>query len=387
MKMSSKVIIVGSAYPLRGGIANFNESLCREMMNTGIDASIVSFSLQYPSIFFPGKSQYETAPPNEAIRNISIVSLINSINPFSWLTAAKYILNQKPDVIVVRYWLPFLAPALGSVLRLVRRKNKAIRIIAITDNVLPHEKRIGDKLLTRYFVNSCDAFVVMSESVKNELMQFTTSPHVRLIHHPVYDIFGEHASQEAGRIKLGLDFNKRYILFFGFIRKYKGLDLLIRALAHPGLRSLDVHLIVAGEFYDDREFYIKLIDECDVKSRTIMFDHYISADQVKYFFAAANLVTQPYRNASQSGITQLAYHFERPVLVTNVGGLSEVIAKDSGYAVDPQPEAIAEKIADYFVHAREKGMTDAIRVHKKKFSWQSMVAGILDLYAELKSHE
>jgi glycosyltransferase involved in cell wall biosynthesis len=260
-----------------------------------------------------------------------------------------------------------------------------VKVIAITDNILPHEKRPGDRILTKYFLKCCDAFIVMSGTVRDELLSFVESPKFKLVHHPVYDIFGSLVDKQTGRAKMNLDQNGRYILFFGFIRKYKGLDLLLQAMTDERLRKLNVKLLVAGEFYENKKKYIDLIDSNNLAARVTLFDHYIPTEEVKYYFASADLVTQPYRSASQSGITQLAYHFERPVLVTNVGGLAEVIEEDnSGYVTSTDPADIASRIADYFESNKELALTESIKAHKKKFSWTTMIDGIKSLYAATK---
>jgi glycosyltransferase involved in cell wall biosynthesis len=353
------------------------------MNKEGIDTSIVSFSLQYPSALFPGSSQLEKSLPNNIVNKLKIYQLINSINPFSWFKTAKFIAAENPDLLIVRYWLPFFSPALSTIIRRVKRSKSRTLVIAITDNVLPHEKRVGDKTLTKYFLKSCDAFIVMSGSVMSELKAFIKSPNVKLIHHPVYDIFGESVDKRTAREKLKLDQNKRYVMFFGFIRKYKGLDLLLEAMADPGVARLHINLIIAGEYYDDRKYYDDVINGKELSDRVINFDHYIPSEDVKYFFAAADLIAQPYRSASQSGITQLAYHFERPVLVTNVGGLPEVISADkSGYVTNIDAKEIAEKIVDYYSNDREAGMVKALRGNKSNFSWKSMIDGITEIYQD-----
>ncbi|HKR06343.1 MAG TPA: glycosyltransferase [Bacteroidia bacterium] len=368
-QFSKKNIIIGPAYPYRGGIANFNDALCKAFNDEGIESSIISFTLQYPGFLFPGKTQYENngyKPPYK------IETLINSINPITWFRAAKKIKKEKPDYIIIRYWLPFMAPCLGTIARLVK-KNSSIKVIAITDNIIPHEKRPGDKSLTNYFVKSCDAFIAMSGSVMNDLKTFTGKKTI-FTPHPIYNIFGEKISKHDAIEKLGLDENDRHILFFGFIRKYKGLDLLLEAMSDEKVKSLDVKLIVAGEFYDDPQYYLDLINKYRIENNVILKTEYVPKEAVKYFFCAADMIVQPYRDATQSGVTQIAYHFERPMLVTDVGGLSEIIPDNVvGYVTKVNPGEIANAIADFYSNNREGEFSKNTALEKNRFSWDKIV--------------
>lgn len=375
-----KVIIVGPAFPLRGGIANFNESLCREFVKAGHDTQIYSFSLQYPSLLFPGTTQYETGKPPS---DISIKTIINSINPFNWINSALKIKKQKPDLVIVRFWIPFMGPCLGTIMRIIKFNTK-IKVIAITDNVIPHEKRFGDSFFTRYFVKSCQGFVAMSKAVLNDLNNFTNNQHKAFIPHPIYDTFGEKVSKHDALQKLKLDPKKHYILFFGFIRQYKGLDLLLKAMADEHIKKLNITLIVAGEFYESPEPYLQLIQKHQLEQHLILNTHYIHSDLVKYYFCAADLIVQPYHTATQSGVTQIAYHFERPMLVTNVGGLAEMVPHQlCGYVADRDPQQIANYIKDFYLESRETEMVKNTIQEKKNFSWKAMVDGILDLYHKI----
>lgn len=375
-----KVIIVGPAFPLRGGIANFNESLCREFNKAGHEASIYSFSLQYPSFLFPGTTQYDngTAPAD-----IRVKTCINSVNPFNWISNALKIKKEKPDLVIVRFWIPFMGPCLGTMMRIIKF-NSNIKVIAITDNVIPHEKRFGDSLFTRYFVKSCQGFVAMSKAVLQDLNSFTKNQHKAFIPHPIYDTFGEKVSKAAALQKLKLDPSKHYILFFGFIRHYKGLDLLLKAMANEQIKKLNITLIVAGEFYESPEPYLKLIQEGQLEQHLILNTHYIHSDLVKYYFCASDLIVQPYHTATQSGVTQIAYHFERPMLVTNVGGLAEMVPHQlCGYVSERDPQQIAGYIKDFYLESREEEMVKNCIQEKKNFSWKAMIDGILELYGKI----
>ena len=376
-----KNIIVGPAFPLRGGIANFNETLCQTFVKQGLNSKIISFSLQYPNFLFPGKTQYEFNDPQY---DIEIIPKINSINPVTWLRIAFYIRKENPDYIILRYWLPFMAPCLGTIAKIVKWSS-GIKVIALIDNILPHERRIGDKPLTHYFVKQCDGFVIMSGSVQAELSKFTSNHHVKLIPHPIYDRFGDKISKAQARTELNLDPTTKYLLFFGLIRKYKGLDLLLNALADKRLREQNVKLIVAGEFYDNKKRYIKLINELGLAENVLLRDEYIPSELVKNYFCAADMIAQTYKSSSQSGVTQIAYHFDRPMLVTNVGGLDEMISHNKvGYVTEVNATAVADSIYDFYVNNREETFARNVGLEKSRFSWAAMVDGIQELAGELR---
>jgi len=375
-----KNIIIGPAFPLRGGIANFNEALCKAYGKKQIESSIVSFSLQYPSFLFPGKTQFDNGYSPEGLK---IETLINSINPFNWIKIALHIKKQEPDYVIIRYWLPFMGPCLGTIARIIKW-NTNIKVIAITDNVIPHEKRIGDRLFTRYFVKGCDGFVAMSQSVLHDLKTFTENKNTRLIPHPIYDIFGEKVNKQQALQNLNLNTNDKHILFFGFIRNYKGLDLLLRAMTDSRIKALGIKLIVAGEFYEKADEYEKIIQENSLQNSVILHTHYIDSNKVKDYFCAADIVVQPYKTATQSGITQIAYHFERPMLVTNTGGLSEIVCHNKvGYVTEINPTEIANSLIDFYSNKRENEFSANVKTEKKRFEWSTMVEGIENLFADL----
>jgi len=377
-----KNFIVGPAHPLRGGIANFNEALCIAFNKAGVQSRIISFTLQYPDFLFPGKTQFDRgSKPTE----FKVEELINSVNPLTWIKTARRIKEGNPDYIIIRYWLPFMAPCLGSIARLVKRGTK-IKVIALADNVLPHEKHFADRVLTRYFVKSCDAFVVMSKSVVEDLKQFLPNPKFAFLPHPIYDTFGEKHTREESLQQLNLRQSYRYILFFGFIRKYKGLDLLLHAMSDKRIREMNLKLLVAGECYEDMTFYTNIIKEHEVEGQVILKADYIPASEVKNYFGAADLVVQPYRSATQSGVTQIAYHFERPMLVTDVGGLAEIVPHlKVGYVVQPDSKAIADAIVHFYTHNLGPEFSANIAVEKKRFLWSTFVEGVNDLFQELVS--
>lgn len=373
-------IIIAPAYPLRGGIASSTERLAYELKSHGYEVTIYTFSLQYPSIFFPGKTQYSEDPPPKGL-NIKVK--LNSINPINWWEVGKEISKLKPDLVITRFWIPFMAPSIGSVLRLIKR-NKPSKTIAIVDNIIPHEKRIGDRSLSAYFINSVDAFIVMSRSVGEEIKQFSATKPQRYIPHPNYDNYGKAVSREQALSFLKLDPKYNYLLFFGFIRDYKGLDLLIKALNDERIKKMPLRLIVAGEYYADEAKYLNLIRSEDVENQVILKTEFIPNEEVKYYFCATDLVVQPYKTATQSGISQLAFFYDKPMLATNVGGLPEIIDhQKSGYIVEVEPSAIADAIVDFFQNNRAESFIKEVIENKKKYSWENMVRGIEELMTEI----
>ena len=376
-----KVVIVGPAYPLRGGIADFNEALAIAFQKEGIQTSLYSFYFQYPKFLFPGKTQNAIGEANPELK---ISSTISSVNPLSWVSTANKIAAEKPDLVIIRYWLPFMAPSLGTIAKLLRRKS--ITVIAITDNVIPHEKRTGDSMFTKYFVNNCDGFITMSKSVLNDLTKFTATTKKKFIPHPIYNIFGESVSKTEARQKLGIPVADKLILFFGFIRSYKGLDLLIEAMNENEVKKHNVRLLIAGEFYEDSKPYLDRIKELNVENRFILHTSFIGKEDVKNYFCAADLVVQPYKSATQSGITQIAYYFGRPMLVTNVGGLAEIVAdKRVGYVTERNAMSIASAISDFYTNDRENEFSKNALVDREKFSWKTFINGILELKNEISS--
>lgn len=375
-----KVVIIGPAFPLRGGIADFNEALAIALQNDGNEVIIYSFYYQYPKILFPGKTQLADGGKPA---HLKIKSTLSSVNPFSWRKTASAIVNEKPDLVIVRFWLPFMAPALGTVAKHLRKKN--IKVIAITDNVIPHENRIGDSSLTKYFIKNCDAFITMSGSVLKDLEKFTLTDKKVFLPHPIYNIFGERLSKAEARKNFNLPSEERIILFFGFIRKYKGLNLLLDAMADERIKQRNIKLLVAGEFYGDEQMYHDKIKALNIGENIILHTSFIDKQKVRDYFCSADLVVQPYITATQSGITQVAYYFGRPMLVTNVGGLSEIV-KDRrvGYVTDVNSKAIADALCDFYDNNREIEFSANVDVDKEKFSWKYFLNGLKKLYESIK---
>lgn len=368
-----QVVFLSPAHPLRGGIASSTERLAQELQQHGYGVRILSFSLQYPGFLFPGKTQYTDDPPPARLQ---IEPVINSINPLNWIKVGRKLKALAPDLIIVRYWLPFMGPALGTILRIGGGAART-KVVAITDNVVPHEHRPGDKAFTRYFLNAVDACVVMSRAVKADIRAFSKEMPVAYIPHPIYDNYGPTMERDAALEQLDLPKDQHYLLFFGFIRGYKGLDLLLQAMAFPEVRTLGVKLIVAGEFYDDPEPYQQLIAGQGLEEQIVLRNAYIPNSEVGAYFGAADLVVQPYKTATQSGISQLAFHFGKPMVVTRVGGLPEIVQHGKeGYVVDVSPEAIATAIADFYHNQQQESMETAVRAARSRFSWENMVRGI-----------
>jgi len=370
-------VIIGPAHPLRGGLASYDERLAKEFIKESFDTTIYTFSYQYPSFLFPGTTQYSSEPAPE---NIPIKVKINSVNPFNWIAIGNELKKLKPDYIVVRYWLPFMGPCLGTILRRVKR-NHHTKVICIADNIFPHEKRPGDKVFTKYFLKPIDGFITMSQKVLADLKIFAKTKPAQFVPHPLYDNFGEIISKKEARTKLGIGQEDRVILFFGFIRKYKGLDILLESMKIINSKSKIQHLklLIAGEFYEDEKNYQQLLNDPSIKDNLILRTHFISDSEVKYYLCSADCVVQPYRNATQSGVTPLAYHFEIPMIVTNVGGLPSLVPdKKVGLIAEPNAESIAEKIAEYF-ELGEEFFLSHLREEKKKYSWKIMVKAILSI--------
>lgn len=373
-------MIIGPAYPLRGGLATFDELFCRAFNEQGHHCEIISYSLQYPNFLFPGSTQFDTS--GQAPKGLAIHTLINSVNPFSWLKTAAFIKKHKPDYVVFRYWIPFMGPALGTIARRVRKKG--IKVLAITDNVIPHEKRPGDRAFTKYFIGSCDGFITMSQAVLQDLEQFTNTSHKRFLLHPLYTSFGEKLPKQVARQKLGIGDGDKVILFFGLIRKYKGLDILLEAMADERIRQLGVKLLIAGEFYEDRAYYDEIIQRNKLENNILLHAGFVANEDVKTYFSATDLVTLTYRSATQSGVTQVAFHFEKPVLVTNVGGLSEIIPNGvCGYVVEFDKTQVADAIVDFYEHHREESYTQGMIREKQKYDWRIFVEKVEELYRAL----
>lgn len=373
------IISLGPSYPYRGGIASFSDRLASQFLSEGHTIELYTFSLQYPRFLFPGKTQYTDGPPPEGVK---ITRLLNSVNPVSWIVTGLKVRNARPDILLIRFWLPFMGPGFGAVAR-IAKTNRKTKVICIFDNVIPHEKRPFDRILTKWLTGSIDGGIVMAESVGKELSAFRKRIPVRLNPHPLFDSYGPFVDREEALAALHLKDDFRYLLFFGFIRAYKGLDLLIKAFADKRLRKKKLKLLIAGEFYEDDAPYRQLVKLYDLDQDIIFFDHFIRDAEVPDFFCAADMVVQPYKDATQSGVTQIAFHYEKPMLVTDVGGLGEIVTdRKCGYVVKPDPDEIAGSLIDFFENDRMEQFSEGVRQEKNKFSWDKMTASIIEVYKQ-----
>ena len=376
--MVNSLVIIGPAWPLRGGLAAFDEQLARTFSSRDISTRIETFSLQYPSLLFPGKTQYTDQP---APTDVTIHAGIHSMNPLNWLIMGWKLKKEKPSLIIVRYWIPFLAPCLGTICR-IARLNKHTKVICIVDNMIPHEKRFADKLLSSFFVKSVDGFITMSEKVAKDVRSFSTKP-IQLSPHPIFNHFGTTINKEEARIKLGLGIQEKVILFFGFIRQYKGLDLLLNAMASEAIKEAKIKLMVVGEFYEDAQPYYDMIASLGISDRVILHNEFVADAEVKNYVCAADFIIQPYRNATQSGVTPLAYHFEKPMLVTNVGALPDTVPDGKvGVVVEPNATAIAEGILKLY-SIGVAHFIPFVQAEKEKYSWESMATNFLHLFQKI----
>ncbi|MFV0291656.1 MAG: glycosyltransferase [Mangrovibacterium sp.] len=371
-----KIAIIGPAHPYRGGIATYNERLASEFQAEGHEVKIITFTLQYPNFLFPGETQYtNSAKP----AHLDIERRINSVHPANWIKVGNQLKNECYDVIIARYWIPLMAPALGTILR-GAKKNKHTKIIALVDNMIPHEKRIGDRLLSKYFVGAVDAFMAMSQSVADDIASFNEQKPRDVSPHPLFDNYGEIVSREESLKKLNLSPDFRYILSFGLIRDYKGLDLLYQAMSDVRFTRKNIRLIVAGEYYANAEKYKNMVQKLGIDDRVIQHTFFISDEDVKYYFGASDVVVQPYKSATQSGVTQVAYHFNRPMIVTNVGGLTELCPDGKvGYICQVDPSSIADSILRFFDEDKFAEFTANVQEEKKRFAWGVMTKKLLAL--------
>lgn len=372
MSSGKKIAILGPANPYRGGIAAFNENLALHLLDAGHEVEMINFKFQYPDWIYPGKNQYtEAAPPEQLI----IHRKIHSLNPFNWWKVRTYLSKAGFEVIFCPFWLPALSPCFSSILKGVKNK---VRIIGLLHNIVPHESRKGDRILTSLFLSRLTEGIVLSDSVRRDLMAFPESKKLKIHHlfHPVYDHFGERVEKAFAARELGLDPENRYLLFFGLVRKYKGLDLLISAFSKASLPE-DVRLVIAGEFYDDKSEYLDLIRNRGVEERVHLFDEYIPDNKVKYFFSLSEMVVLPYRSATQSGVSQIAIHFATPVVSTNVGGIGEYI-KDgiNGKLIPPTEEKLIQ-VLEVSLHDQEVAhWREGQERMKEKLSWHNFVQAL-----------
>ena len=375
------IILLGTAYPFRGGLATFNERLARQLQAEGHQVEVITFTLQYPSFLFPGKTQYSSEQPPT---DLHITQRVNSCNPFNWLRVGRYIRRQQPDLLITCYWMAFFAPCYSIIERIAKRNGKT-RAIALVHNMIPHEPSLLDKLFAPFYVRSTDGFVALSDSVVQDINHFDKNNKPKTSYpHPIYDHYGDPMTKQEACQALNLDPNNQYMLFFGLVRAYKGLDLLLDAFGQVKDRLPNLQLIIAGEFYEDEDKYRTQIANNQLTDRVIIRNEFIADADLRKYFGAADLIVQPYKSATQSGVTQVAFHFEKPMLVTNVGGLGEIVHdRKMGYAVAPQADAIAEAIADYYTHDRQADYTEYLILQKENYSWEKLADTFYTIHKQL----
>ena len=373
-----KIALLSCFYPYRGGISQFNTYLYEELGKRNI-VKAFNFTRQYPEILFPGKTQYVTQD-DEAVP-VESTSLLDTANPFSYIKTYKAIKEWGPDVLIVRYWMSWFAPSLGYI---TRRMKKHCKVISILDNVIPHEPHFFDAPLTKYFLKGSTGSVTLCEAVSKDLLKLSPDKKYTVIQHPLYSHFGQKLQREEAERKLGLEPGKKNLLFFGLIRAYKGLDILLEAF---GKLPDDYQLIIAGEPYGSFDKYQEIIDSLPNKDRIRMNLKYIKDSEVKDYFSAADLAVLPYRSATQSGISSVSYHFEVPMIVTDTGGLRETIG-DRGTGIVAQectPECILKEIQRFFSDADlQQECIRNIRLEKERLSWNTFALKLEDFIGRLE---
>jgi glycosyltransferase involved in cell wall biosynthesis len=372
---SSPIILVGPASPLRGGIAQYTDQLYLHLRKRH-PVEVFTYSRLFPQLLFPGKTQFDTS--NTTI-GVPSRQTLDSIGPLSWWRTAAAITKRQPRAVVVMHQMPFFAPCLGTLLRRIRRRSAA-RQILLCHNLIPHETHFFDVPLTRYLIKVPEAFIVLSESVEHDLLRLQPNAKVVRVPQPIYDFFPTPPEQQAAREKLSLPSDQPVVLFFGLVRAYKGLGTLLQAMTSlPQAR-----LLIAGEFYQPRADYERQIAELGVRDRVHIEDRYIPNEDVPKYFAAADVVVLPYLSATQSGVSKLAYHFNKPVVITNVGGLAEEVEEGkTGYVVPPNdPAALATAIEKVLMEKTCVDFAGHIREYKKRYSWERVVEAIEKLLSE-----
>ena len=381
MSQSLNIVIVGTAYPFRGGLATFNQRLAQQFQADGHHVELITFTTQYPSLLFPGKTQLTNDP---APAELSIRRAVNSCNPLSWIRVGHQLRKQCPDLVICCYWMAFFAPAFATIERIAKR-NGHTRCVALVHNMIPHEPTVLDKLFAPSFVHNTDGFVALSKSVLTDIDKLGGKQKPKSFSpHPIYDHYGEPMTKAAACEALRIDSKYDYMLFFGLVRAYKGLDLLIDAFARIKDNLPNLRLLIAGEFYEDEQKYREQIRQAGLDDKVIIRNEFIADSELRKYFGAAGLIVQPYKSATQSGVTQVAFHFEKPMLVTNVGGLAEIVHHGlMGYAVAPEAPAIAEAIHDYYTNDRQEQVTEYLRLEKDKYTWDKMTHTFIRLYQKL----
>ena len=373
-----KIVVLGPAHPYRGGLASIMETMAREYQRRGDEVKIYTFSLQYPSFLFPGKSQTDDKP---APQDLHIERVMNTCNPLNWILLGLRLRRERPDMVIMKYWTPFMAPCFGTIAR-IARSNGHTKFVCQIDNVEPHEHHIIDKPFNHYYLGAVDGFVYMSDQVGGELAAYTSAPAL-FSPHPMFSNFGSRVERDEACRALQLDANLQYLLFFGLIREYKGLDILLEAWQEISHKRDDLRLIVAGEFYEDKERYEAML-EC-LGGKVILHDRFIADSDVKYYFSVADALVLPYRTATQSGVTQIAYNFCTPMIVTEVGGLPEIVPDDKvGYVCPPTVDGVIDSIEQLYQGDNLERFRRNIVQERKRFSREAMCNKIVEVYNKTK---
>ncbi len=372
---STRIALVGPMHPYRGGIAHFTEKTVEGLAGRGHDVVPVNFWRQYPTLLFPGETQYDSADDASAVVG-EAPRLLDSLNPLTWLRTAQHLRQRGSDAVVFQYWMPFFAPAYGIVARLLRWAG--IPSFAVVHNALPHERHFGDEGLSRFFFQACDGLIVMSDEVKSDIHGLGADAPIQQINHPIYNTFGDPLPRSEARGQLDLPGDAPVLLFFGFVRRYKGLHVLLEALPQVVEHLPDVRLVVAGEIYDDKAFYESIVEKHQLSSYLHLHDGYVSDEDVAVYFSAADVVVQPYVSATQSGVAKIAYHFERPLIMTDVGGLAEMMPHgEAGLVVPPEdPDALGAAVRRFFEDDLQDELTEGVRREKQKYSWEALYEAV-----------
>lgn len=375
-----KIAILGPASPYRGGIA-LHTNLLYEEFSSHHHVDIINYKRLYPKIIFPGKTQYEQS---ETFSHIPSLRMIDFLNPLSWIKTAQSITSKNYDLIIIQFWQPFFSILLGTITRIIKNSSSKTKIISLCHNVAPHEGSPLDKLLTKFFFKSVHGFLIQSKSVVNDLLEIIPGAQYKYNPHPLYNVFGKALKSEQARTELNIKTDQPLVFYFGYIRKYKGLEYLIQA--YPKIHSqIGGKLLIVGEFYHNKQYYLDLIQESGVSDDIIVHDQYIPNDQVNLYFSAADILVLPYISATQSGITQIALSYDLPCVVTNVGGLPEVVHHGkTGFVVEPKDsKAISQAVIEYFTSCDKHKIAKNISRERQKYSWHKMKNTLIKLYKEI----
>ena len=371
MKKNSSIdyLIVSAAYPYRGGISDSTHSLVNQMSKQNIKCEVWTFKFLYPKLFFPGKTQYSKEEFNS---NFKIAREINTLNPLTWIITAKKINKRGPKKLIFRYWTPLLALSYFVISSIL---NSKIKVIGLVDNWSAHEKIFFEGFFRKLFIKSCDSFISFSENVGKNLKK-NTNKKVLSLFHPINNHLPNKISKTEALSNLNLP-SKQYILFIGLVRKYKGVETLIKAFHYVSKEHEDLKLIIAGEFYDDITIYNKLIKRKDIEDKVIIDNNFLESSKIRDYICASDLIVQPYKKASQSGITPVAYFYDTPLVVSNIDGLREIIINDSsGEIFDETPSDLAIAIKNCINPESSRNYSNNIAKSKVKYSWSRFVKEI-----------